>query len=617
MAESDAPDGAHPAPPDRSQPSPWPANAAFDDHGLTLAGIPAETLVRDHRTPLYVIDEDDLRARCRAFASAFPHVHYAVKALTVRAVLRIVAEEGLGFLVASGGELEACLRAGLDPATICFHGNNKSDEELELAVASRVGVVIADNAEELRRLDGVVAMQAGTQGVMLRLQPGVAGDTHDYLETGGMGSKFGTPIEGGEALDAVKLADSLPHLEFLGVHAHVGSQLLRPDPYFHEIEVLFDFLAELHSDAEIAVDRVDIGGGFGVTYTDEDPLDTAGLAGEIRARVRENAERRGLAVPHLMIEPGRSLVANPVVTLYTVGAVKLGDTSFVAVDGGMSDNIRPALYGARYTVASASPRRDVRSARFTLVGKHCETGDTIAEGVELPADVRRGDIVALASTGAYGYSMASNYNKVGRPAVVAVRAGVSRAVVRREDAADLDRLNVDVPPLPPIAPPPGIEIRPARADDADSFHTCWSQIVSEGWVRSTEVRFPPEHYAERFRDPWNEEFAHVLAVSAGEVLGHLNVSRQEHPATRHSAEIGMGVRADHRGQGVGSALMAEAFRWASEMGVERLKLAVYPDNVTAIRLYRRFGFVDEGRLIGESKRSSVYRDEILMARWVP
>lgn len=440
--EPASPQAEHPT---EAEPSPWPSAARFDASGLTVAGVAAEDLAALHGTPLLVVDEEDLRRRCRAFARAFPRTLYAVKSLTCRAAIRIALEEGLGLLVASGGELGACLRSGADPTLIAFHGNNKSDRELEAAVEARIGLLVVDNPDELRRLSEIAVGQGVVQDVLIRVIPGVAAGTHTFVETGELDSKFGTPLAGGAALSAVEAALSSPGIRFRGLHAHIGSQILGCEPHLAALGVLIDVAAEIRGRLGAPVEVLDIGGGFGATYTEEAPPEPAAAAATLTERLHEGASRHGLPVPELIVEPGRALVANPALTLYRVGWVKHipGVRTYVPVDGGMSDNIRPILYGARYTVAMASPPRGAPTRPATVVGKHCESGDVLARDVDLPEDIRRGDLLAFAATGAYGYSMASNYNRVPRPAVVGVRAGESRVWLRRETEEELDRLEAE------------------------------------------------------------------------------------------------------------------------------------------------------------------------------
>jgi diaminopimelate decarboxylase len=356
-------------------------------------------------------------------------------------------EEGLGLLAASGGELVACLRAGAHPSSVAIHGNSKSDREMELAVDARIGQVIADNPHEIERLERIAAAAGVLQPMLLRIVPGVTAGVHAYIETGELDSKFGIPIAGGAALEAIERVARSDFLRFLGLHAHVGSQILEPDAHLAAIDALLDLASEARSGLGVEPEVLDVGGGFGACYTDEDPPPVEDTAAAILRRVSEGALQRGLPVPAVQVEPGRAVIANPVITLYRVGSVKRipGLRSFVAIDGGMSDNIRPALYGARYTIASAGPPGRSPWETFTVVGKHCESGDVVARDARLPSDVAPGELLAVAATGAYGYSMASNYNRVGRPAVVAVRGGKIQPWLRRETDDDLDRLEWSTP----------------------------------------------------------------------------------------------------------------------------------------------------------------------------
>jgi diaminopimelate decarboxylase len=598
--------------------NPWPSTAAFGPNGLEIGGVAAEELAARYGTPLLVVDEEDLRARCRALRSQFPRVLYAVKAFTSHAVIRIAVKEGIDLLVATEGELDACLRAGVAGHHVVLHGNNKSDRELELAVSAGCGFVIVDNAEELERLDRIARARGLVQPVLIRIIPEVEAGTHPAVETGAVGSKFGTPLA--RAPDVVRLADSLPGVRYEGLHAHIGSQVLRPEPYVEAVDTLLDLLAELERTAGVRTGVIDIGGGFGVTYTKEEPLALSALASRVLGRVLVASEQRALSPPSLIVEPGRSLIANAVVTLYRVGSIKReGEQGpLLAVDGGMSDNIRPMLYGARFTVASASAPLKDPSTRFTIVGKHCESGDVLAQDAELPADIAPGGLVAFAATGAYTYSMASNYNRIGRPAVAAVRLGGSELWLRREDATDMDRLETAVVHSDPhIRIPQDVAVRPAKPRDAASFLEMWREVVGEQrYVRSEDAHRPARFYRRRFKQSWGDDQAQLVAVADRRVVGHVSVQREGHPVARHVATLGIAVSPDRRGGGVGSALLAEALRWARSVGVEKVVLSVYPDNTAAVALYRKFGFVEEGRLARQSRKSYGYEDEILMARWL-
>jgi diaminopimelate decarboxylase len=596
---------------------PWPSGAVFGPRGLELAGVTAADLAARYGTPLLVIDEDDVRARCRAAAAAWPRAFYALKAFTSSAVIRIAAEEGLDLLAATGGEVEACLRAGIAPPRISMHGNNRSDDELDLAVRERLGLVVLDNREDVDRLGRRAAAAGVVIDVLLRVVPGVRAETHEAIATGHQASKFGVPLAA--AVDVARAADDAEGLRFVGIHAHVGSQLLDARPYLEEAETLVGLMARLREDAGLAVELLDVGGGFGIVYRDERPDGMVAVAQAVRDRIGDACARRGLPVPTIAAEPGRALIGPAGVTLYRVGTMKrAAGRRLVAVDGGMSDNPRPALYDARYTVALASAERPGGRAIATVVGKHCESGDVLAEDVALPEALARDDLLAFAATGAYTYPMASTYNRVGRPAVVAVRAGESTRWLRREDAADLDRLEVPAhrrQPRPAV--PEGVTIRPAAPRDARAFLDFWGAIVAEErFVRSEEVRHPLRVYRRRFRRPWTDREAQIMAVEGDRVVGHIYIAREEHPVTRHVATLGIAVAADRRGRGIGAALLSEALGWARRVEVEKVVLSVYPHNAAAISLYRRFGFVEEGRLVDHSRKRYGYEDELMMATWL-
>jgi diaminopimelate decarboxylase len=604
--------------PEAAAGGPWPANALFGPLGLSIGGVLAVDLAARFGTPLLVADEEHIRNRCRTFARLFPHPLYAVKAFTSRAMIQLVAEEGLNLLVATGGELHACLSAGIAGERIAFHGNNKSDDELRLAVSNGVWLVNVDNPAELERLDPIARAAGIVQRVLLRVIPGVGAGSHEAIRTGAAGTKFGISLQ--VVGDAVRRAMELENVHPVGIHAHIGSQVLEPEPYLAAVDVVLDLLERLKRETGFEADVVDVGGGFGVSYTDERPLELDRLAPALLARVREGAVHRGLRIPHTLVEPGRSVVGSTMVTLYRVGAVKEtpDGRNLVAVDGGMADNIRPMLYGARYTVAMAGPPRDAGPVEIDVVGRHCESGDMLAREVKLSQDVRPGDLVAFAGTGAYTYSMAGNYNRVGRPAVVAVRDGRSRVWLRREEDADLDRLEASAPSFRTAAPPgEGFEVRPARPGDARSFLEAFRSVAAERrFIQTEKVSQTARQYRRLFRRPVTVEGANLVAVSGGDIIGSISIRREEHPATRHTASIGMFVTSAWRGRGVGTALLDGAMRWARDAGVERVNLSVYPHNQAAIALYRGFGFVEEGRLIRRAKKSYGYEDEILMAAWL-
>jgi diaminopimelate decarboxylase len=425
--------------------APWPSAAAFDATGLSVGGLAASQLAEEFGTPLVVVDEDHMRARCREFREAFPDVLWAVKAFPARALIRIALEEGLGVLAATGGELDACLRAGAAGDRVVLHGNNKLDHEIAAGVEAGVRFVILDNGEEVERVAAAARTAGVKQAVLLRIAPGVDVETHAYIKTAAPDTKFGTPVTGGQALEALRLAVEAADLDVHGIHLHLGSQLLDGRPYRAGLVAGLDFLAEARKQLDFRARILDVGGGMGTTYIEENPLPVRELALQIEADLESGCRERRLETPPLLVEPGRAIASGSALTLYRVGSIKhVPDLrTFVAVDGGMSDNIRPALYGSRYTVGLASRASDAEPHTVTIAGRHCESGDMLARDVSLPGDVRRGDLLAFASTGAYEYSMASNYNKVGRPAVVAVAEGRARLIARRETYEDLADLDVD------------------------------------------------------------------------------------------------------------------------------------------------------------------------------
>lgn len=596
---------------------PWPANAVFDERGLSVAGSRAEELAAAYGTPLLVADEEHLRERARAFARLFPHPLYAVKAFTSHEMIRLVAEEGLDLLAATDGELEACLRAGIPGSRIVMHGNNKSDAELRLAVTAGVRLVNVDNPAELERLEPVAAEAGVVQAILLRVVPEVGAGAHRAIRTGQPGSKFGTPLP--LVPDAVRRAMALEHVDLVGIHAHIGSQVLEVEPYLAEIDVLLDLLLRLREETGFEADIVNVGGGFGVSYTDESPMRLDEVAPALLARVREGAAARGLRVPHTLVEPGRSVAGSGMLTLYRVGAVKRASDgrTLVAVDGGMSDNIRPMLYGSRYTTAPAGPPPCGPPAVVDVVGRHCESGDVLARDVELPGEPRTGDLLAFAGTGAYTYSMASTYNRVGRAAVVSVRDGRHRVWLRREDVADLDRFEPGRVSRIDAAAPDGVVVRYATPADAAGFLALYRDVAAEErFIRTEHVLRSVRDTRRLFRRPRTERTASIVAAEDDRVVGWLTIARDVHPVVGHVATFGMAVAADRRDRGIGAAMLVEAFRWARSVGVEKLELSVYPHNAAALTLYRRFGFVEEGRLRRHSRKTYGDEDEILMGVWL-
>jgi diaminopimelate decarboxylase len=448
---------------DELAPTVWPRHTARGEGGaLEIAGVDARDLAERYGTPLFVIDEADFRSRAAEFAAAFgaEAVHYAAKAFLCTEVARWVADEGLSLDVASGGELAVALRAGFPPERIALHGNNKSVDELVAAVEAGVGRVVLDSLHEIARLDAVARERGVVVPVMVRLTVGVEAHTHEFIATAHEDQKFGFSISGGEAsaaAEAVRRVLAADGLALVGLHSHIGSQIFDTEGFEVAAHRVVRFLARLHKehgpDAVAALTTLDLGGGFGIAYrADETPVDVPELAEELRGIVKRECHAEDLDVPKIAVEPGRAIAGPAGITLYTVGTIKdvpLGGSSmrrYVSVDGGMSDNIRTALYDAVYDcrLVSRSSERDGSgdAVLSRVVGKHCESGDIVVRDCWLPADLAPGDLLAVAATGAYCYSMASSYNRLPRPAVVAVRDGEARALLRRETIEDQLRLEV-------------------------------------------------------------------------------------------------------------------------------------------------------------------------------
>ena len=412
-----------------------PDSAALDDDGwLTIGGCSLRDLVAEHGTPLFVYDEVHLRDRCREAVEAFPDgVAYATKAFLCRAMAELAHEEGMHLDVATGGELHVALSAGVPAERLVLHGNNKSVAELARALEVGVGRIVVDSDDELDRIAALVAGGARRPTVLLRVTPGVEAHTHEFVRTGQNDSKFGFGVIDGIAHRAITRASTMPEVELAGIHVHIGSQVFVADFYHQAVEILAPFVID-HGLPELS-----IGGGVGVAYVEGEEAPTITQWG---ASVQSACREAGITAK-VTAEPGRSIVAGGAVTVYTVGTVKElpGIRTYVAVDGGMSDNPRPVLYGSGYeTFLPRAPFAD-RERTVTVVGKHCESGDVLVRDARVPADLAVGDLIATPVTGAYGHSMGSNYNKVPRPPVVFCRDGEARLVVRRETDEDLLRLD--------------------------------------------------------------------------------------------------------------------------------------------------------------------------------
>jgi len=416
------------------------------DGSLSVGGVDVAGLAAEFGTPLYVYDEGELRDRCREYRTRFgAGVAYASKAFLCTAMAKLVAEEGLDLDVATGGELHVALHAGFPAERIVLHGNNKSSGELRAALDAGVGRIVVDSFDELDRLVDLAARADAPVAVLVRVTPGVEAHTHEYIETGTDDSKFGFSLSTGDAQRAVQRVAGHDALRLAGLHCHIGSQVFRLDSYAAAIDRMIGLVLAVETDTGATVDELSVGGGLGVRYvaSDEGPS-IAQFAAALQESFAKALAAHGVrSRPTLGVEPGRSIAAPSGLTLYTVGTVKEipGLRTYVAVDGGMSDNLRPVTYGAQYEAFLPARAMARREKVVTVAGKHCEQGDVLVRDARLPADVQVGDILATPVTGAYAHSMASNYNKVGRPAVVFVHGGSARLVVRREDLDDLVRLD--------------------------------------------------------------------------------------------------------------------------------------------------------------------------------
>ena len=436
----------------------WPRNASRGPDGaIVVAGVDVRDIAAEYGTPAFVCDEADFRSRCQDFVSVFgadatgvSDVHYAAKAFCCVPVLRWVAEEGLGLDVCSGGELAAAVRAGFPPERIAMHGNNKSIAELERALDVGIGRVVVDSFAEIARLAWLAEQRGVTQPVMVRATVGVEAHTHEFIATAHEDQKFGFSLAGGDAFEAVRRVLGHPSLELAGLHSHIGSQIFDTAGFELSAHRTVGLMAKVAAELGVQPPYLDLGGGFGIAYTTaDDPLDVAALAAQMRSIIERECRAADLPLPRLAVEPGRAIAGPTTFTLYEVGTVKdlhvgaAGLTRrYISVDGGMSDNIRTALYDAVYTCVLASRTSDAQPALSRVVGKHCESGDIVVRDVWLPADVVPGDLVAVAATGAYCRSMANNYNHVPRPPVLAVTGGKVRPIIRRETEDDLFRLDV-------------------------------------------------------------------------------------------------------------------------------------------------------------------------------
>ncbi len=424
-------------------------NLTEKDGILYFAGQNTLELAREYGTPVYLMDEDRIRIRCRTYLTAMRsalgekgHVLYASKAASYKRMYEIMAEEGMGIDVVSSGEIATAVKAGFPMEKAFFHSNNKTDADIRYAISQGVGCFVVDNAEELYAINAI--SREKPQGVLLRITPGIDPHTYEEVATGKVDSKFGSAIETGQAEAITELALSLPNVRLLGFHCHVGSQVFDSEVYIATVDIMLEFIARVKASLGFTARILDLGGGYGVRYIAGQPeIDIAANICEVAKALEAKAARLSLELPHIYMEPGRSIVADAGLTLYTAGTVKRipGYKNYVSVDGGMGDNPRFVLYGSPYTVVPAGKLAEPRDMVCSVVGRCCESGDILQENVPMPESICRGDVIACLTTGAYHYSMASNYNRIPRPPVVMLRQGNSYTAVRRETLEDLTALD--------------------------------------------------------------------------------------------------------------------------------------------------------------------------------
>lgn len=415
------------------------------DNNLYIGGVSCKNLKDEYGTPLYVIDEEFLRGRCKEYYNNFGvekygnKVAYAGKAFLTIAMCQIIKEEGLFLDVVSSGELYTALKANFPMNKIYFHGNNKTLDEIEMGIELGVGRFVVDNFYEMNNINEMAGKKGIKQSILLRITPGIEAHTHDYIKTGQVDSKFGFSMVNQEVYKAVEKAINLPNINLSGIHCHIGSQIFETTPYEEAVDVMFEILREIKDKYDYEINEVDLGGGFGIYYTKEDkPKETKEYCEAILKRAINKSKELGIKLPMLGIEPGRSIIGNAATLIYTIGAIKdiPGVRKYASIDGGMNDNIRPALYEAKYECEIANNMNSEERELVTIAGKCCETGDIVIKDAYI-SKCKSGDILAIPSVGAYGYSMASNYNKITKPAVVLVKNGRTKLMCKRESFDDM------------------------------------------------------------------------------------------------------------------------------------------------------------------------------------
>lgn len=427
-------------------------NLSVNEKGhLTIGGLDTVDLAKEYGTPLYVMDEDLLRENCRSFKQSIDRYYggkglvcYASKVFCCKEMYRIMTSEDMGLDVVSTGELYTAASVGFPMEKVCFHGNNKTDEELLMALEKNVGRIVVDNIFELERLNRLSCERGAKANIMFRIKPGIDAHTHDFVRTGQIDSKFGFALETGEALEAVKKAISLEHIELSGLHCHIGSQIFDIDPFVLAAEVMMNFIAQVRDELGYEIKELDLGGGFGIKYTDADsPVSYDNYMEKVSEKVKAVCAEKNLKLPFILIEPGRSIAGPAGITLYTVGGIKHipNIRTYVSIDGGMGDNPRYALYKSKYDFVNAVRASEPKSETVTVAGKCCESGDLLGEGAPIQR-TEEGDIIAVLATGAYNYSMSSNYNRIPKPPVVMIKDGASRVIVKRETLEDIVRNDI-------------------------------------------------------------------------------------------------------------------------------------------------------------------------------
>ena len=422
------------------------SNISKNKNTLYFANVSTAEMAKKYGTPLYLMDEDKIRSNCRVYKNAMDKYFdgnamplYASKASSFKRIYEIIKEEGLGIDVVSSGEIYTALKAGLSLENAYFHSNNKTDWDIEFAIDNKIGYFVVDNAEELEVINEIAGKKGIVQKILLRLTPGIDTHTYEAINTGKVDSKFGSAIETGQAEEITKYALSLKNIDLAGFHCHIGSQVFDSDTFFRSSEIMLSYIAEIKSKYNFEARELSLGGGYGVRYVESDPcIDIDENIKTVAERVKEYCEKFSLKIPKILMEPGRSIVADAGMTIYTVGTVKTipGYKNYVSIDGGMTDNPRFALYGSEYTVLLANKVDEKADFNCSVVGRCCESGDIIQENVMLPRPVR-GDLVAVCTTGAYNYSMASNYNRLPRPPIVMLSDGKDYVAVKRETLDDI------------------------------------------------------------------------------------------------------------------------------------------------------------------------------------